>query len=254
MDKTKFEWLSERTANGAAEYLEAMQQRVVMLKLYQHYFSDSCQKSTANPRFTSPDIYSEKELEFLTFVNEQFFPLEALLDNLERLPCIPVEPLGTSWYYESFDELGATEKFLMCLIHSIDSDVWQELESDLEKDLPDPVSYICYPKLSEECKKARGMISHLPLALDMLTQSTGNIWLDITYENDVIDAEWTIETIDALRESYIEAQAIGGQYRAFIEWLDLDSQNCVKVVRLWNRCKEPKVDIDSRYLLNTIAS
>jgi hypothetical protein len=88
----------------------------------------------------------------------------------------------------------------------------------------------------------------------MLTQSTGNIWLDITYENDVIDAEWTIETIDALREAYTEAQAIGAQYRQFIEWLDLDSQNCVKVVRLWNRCKEPKVDIDSRYLLNAIAS
>jgi hypothetical protein len=37
MDKNKFEWLSDRNANGAAEYLEAMQQRVVMLKLYQHY-------------------------------------------------------------------------------------------------------------------------------------------------------------------------------------------------------------------------
>ena len=253
MDKAKFEWLSAHSANGAAEYLEALQQRATMLNLYQHYYPDEYQKSTASPRFTSPEIYSEKELEFLTIVDEQFFPVPALLDNLERLPSIPVEPLGTSWYYEAFDELGATEKFLMCLIHTIDSDMWQELEAELGKELPDPVSYICYTKLSEEAKKARGQISHLPLALDMLTQSTGNIWLDITYESGIVDSDWTIEAIDSLRESYIEAQSIIAKYRGFIEWLDRDSKNCIKVVRLWNRCKEPTVDNDSRYLINAIA-
>ena len=108
--------------------------------------------------------------------------------------------------------------------------------------------YINYQKLTLECKKTKGTISLLPIALDMLTQSTGNIWLDISYENDIVDAFWTVEVIDNLREAYVEAQTIRQKYREFIEWLDRDTANCIKVVKLWNRCKEPNPKIHNYYL------
>jgi hypothetical protein len=238
MDITKFEWFAARTADKAVEYIEAIQQRATILQLYQHYYLDEYQQSKASIQATSLETYSEKELEFLTLIDQQFFPLPLLLEESERISYIPVEPLGTSWYYDNFEELGATEKFLMSLIHGIENDTWNDLEGELG-DLPPAASYINYQKLSQETKKARGAIALLPIAIDMLTQSTGNLWLDISYENDIADADWTVEVIDTLREAYTEAQTILQNYRKFIDWLDRDTANCIKVVRLWNKCKEP---------------
>lgn len=248
MDKSKFECFAARSALKALEYLEAIQQRAVLLQLYQHYYPAEYQQSKASVKVTSLESYSDKELEFLTLLDEQFFPLPLLLAESERISYIPVEPLGTAWYYDNFEELDATEKFLMSLIHGLDGDTWEVLEAELDQDLPPAVSYINYQKLTLECKKRRGKITLLPTAIDMLTQSTGNIWLDISYENDIVDASWTVEVIDTLREAYTEAQTIMQKYREFIEWLDQDTANCIKVVKLWNKCKDPHRETHNHYL------
>jgi len=253
MDKAKFQWMCSHTSERAADYLEAMQQRANMLRLYQHYYPEKYQQTTASPVFVKLEDYSEREIEFLTLVDEQFFPLPLVMMDLERTAYIPIDPIGTSWYYDEFEGLGATEKFLMCLIHDISSEVWDDVESELGKELPPVVDYISDALLRQEAKKARGMISRLPLAMDMLTQSTDNIWLDMTYESEITDADWTVEVIDILREAYTEAQTIMNEYREFIEWLDKDSQNCVKVVRLWNRCKEPIPQLHSHHITNALA-
>jgi hypothetical protein len=230
-----------------------MQQRANMLRLYQHYYPEKYLQTTASLAFAKPEDYSEKEIEFLTLVDEQFFPLPLVMIDLERTAYIPIDPIGTSWYYDEFEELGATEKFLLCLIHDVSSEVWDDVESELGKELPPVVDYISDVLLRQEAKKARGMLSRLPLAMEMLTQSTDNIWLDMTYECEITDANWTVEVIDILREAYTDAQTIMNEYREFIEWLDKDSQNCVKVVRLWNRCKEPIPQLHSQYITHALA-
>jgi hypothetical protein len=253
MDKAKFQWMCSHTSERAADYLESMQQRANMLRLYQHYYPEKYLQTTASLAFTKPEDYSEKEIEFLTLVDEQFFPLPLVMTDLERTDYIPIDPIGTSWYYDEFEELGATEKFLLCLIHDVSSEVWDDVESELGKEFPPVVDYISDQLLRQEAKKARGMLSRLPLAMEMLTQSTDNIWLDMTYESEITDAYWTVEVIDILREAYTEAQTIMKEYREFIEWLDKDSQNCVKVVRLWNRCKEPIPQLHSHCITHALA-
>ena len=253
MDKAKFQWMCSHTSERAADYLESMQQRANMLRLYQHYYPEKYQQTTASLAFVKPEDYSEKEIEFLTLVDEQFFPLPLLMTDLERTAHIPIDPIGTSWYYDEFEGLGATEKFLLCLIHDVSSEVWDDVESELGKELPPVVDYISDALLRQEAKKARGMISRLPLAMEMLTQSTDNIWLDMTYESEITDADWTVEVIDKLREAYTDAQTIMKEYRGFIEWLDKDSQNCVKVVRMWNRCKEPIPQLHFHHPINALA-
>jgi hypothetical protein len=188
MDKAKFQWMCSHTSERAADYLESMQQRANMLRLYRHYYPEKYQQTTASLAFAKPEDYSEKEIEFLTLVDEQFFPLPLVMTDLERTAYIPIDPIGTSWYYDEFEGLGATEKFLMCLIHDISSEVWDGVESELGKELPPVVDYISDVLLRQEAKKARGMISRLPLAMEMLTQSTDNIWLDMTYESEITDA------------------------------------------------------------------
>jgi len=178
---------------------------------------------------------------------------ETAADYLESMQQRANMLIGTSWYYDEFEGLGATEKFLMCLIHDISSEVWDDVESELGKELPPVVDYISDVLLRQEAKKTRGMISRLPLAMEMLTQSTDNIWLDMTYESEITDADWTVEVIDILREAYTDAQTIMNEYREFIEWLDKDSQNCVKVVRLWNRCKEPIPQLHFHHPINALA-
>ena len=253
MDKAKFQWMCSHTSERAADYLESMQQRANMLRLYQHYYPEKYLQTTASLAFAKPEDYSEKEIEFLTLVDEQFFPLPLVMIDLERTAYIPIDPIGTSWYYDEFEELGATEKFLLCLIHDVSSEVWDDVESELGKELPPSVDYISDVLLRQEAKKARGMLSRLPLAMEMLTQSTDNIWLDMTYESEITDANWTVEVIDILREAYTDAQTIMNEYREFIEWLDKDSQNCVKVVRLWNRCKEPIPQLHFHHPINALA-
>ncbi|MCL1489629.1 MAG: hypothetical protein M1G31_25490 [Pseudanabaena sp. Salubria-1] len=253
MDKAKFQWMCSHTSERAADYLESMQQRANMLRLYQHYYPEKYQQTTASLAFVKPEDYSEKEIEFLTLVDEQFFPLPLVMTDLERTAHIPIDPIGTSWYYDEFEGLGATEKFLLCLIHDVSSEVWDDVESELGKELPPVVDYISDALLRQEAKKARGMISRLPLAMEMLTQSTDNIWLDMTYESEITDADWTVEVIDILREAYTDAQTIMKEYRGFIEWLDKDSQNCVKVVRMWNRCKEPIPQLHFHHPINALA-
>jgi hypothetical protein len=253
MNKAKFQWMCSHTSERAADYLESMQQRANMLRLYQHYYPEKYLQTTASLAFAKPEDYSEKEIEFLTLVDEQFFPLPLVMIDLERTAYIPIDPIGTSWYYDEFEELGATEKFLLCLIHDVSSEVWDDVESELGKELPPSVDYISDVLLRQEAKKARGMLSRLPLAMEMLTQSTDNIWLDMTYESEITDANWTVEVIDILREAYTDAQTIMNEYREFIEWLDKDSQNCVKVVRLWNRCKEPIPQLHFHHPINALA-
>ena len=253
MDKAKFQWMCSHTSERAADYLEVIQQRANMLRLYQHYYPEKYQQTTASLAFTKPEDYSEKEIEFLTLVDEQFFPLPLVMTDLERTAYIPIDPIGTSWYYDEFEGLGATEKFLLCLIHDVSSEVWDDVESELGKELPPAIDYISDQLLRQEAKKTKGMISRLPLAMEMLTQSTDNIWLDMTYESEITDADWTVEVIDILREAYTDAQTIMNEYREFIEWLDKDSQNCVKVVRLWNRCKEPIPQLHSHCITHALA-
>ena len=142
---------------------------------------------------------------------------ERAADYLESMQQRANMLIGTSWYYDEFEGLGATEKFLLCLIHDVSSEVWDDVESELGKELPPVVDYISDALLRQEAKKARGMISRLPLAMEMLTQSTDNIWLDMTYESEITDAYWTIEVIDVLREAYTDAQTIMNEYRASLE-------------------------------------
>ena len=122
MDKAKFQWMCSHTSERAADYLESMQQRTNMLRLYQHYYPEKYLQTTASLAFARPEDYSEKEIEFLNLVDEQFFPLPLVMTDLERTDYIPIDPIGTSWYYDEFEELGATEKFLLCLIHDVSSE------------------------------------------------------------------------------------------------------------------------------------
>ncbi|MCL1495888.1 MAG: hypothetical protein M1G31_34845, partial [Pseudanabaena sp. Salubria-1] len=157
MDNAKFQWMCSHTSERAADYLESIQQRANMLRLYQHYYPEKYLQTTASLAFTKPEDYSEKEIEFLTLVDEQFFPLPLVMTDLERTDYIPIDPIGTSWYYDEFEELGATEKFLLCLIHDVSSEVWDDVESELGKEFPPVVDYISDQLLRQEAKKARGM-------------------------------------------------------------------------------------------------
>jgi len=253
VEKAKFEWLANSETSIAIEYLEAIQQRATMLQLYRHYYPDEYRESKNNTKFRVFE-YSKKEIEFINLVNENFFPVTYLMIDSERVRDIPIEPLGTWWYYDEFDGLGVTEKFLMSLVNNYENDTWVDFEVELEEDFPIPTDRIDYSKLTEEAEKIEGMLSQFPVAVDVLTQSTGNIWLDITNESEIYDCEWKIEAIEILKESYKEAGKIMEQYAKFVEWLDQDAENCVKVVRLWNSCKKviTKTKEEAKYLIDVL--
>lgn len=257
MDKAKFEWLAHSKTSMAVAYLETIEHRATMLQLYKHYYPEEYRESKASTKSTNFE-FSEKETEFINLVDENFFPVSYLMCDSERIQEIPVEPLGTWWYFDEFNGLEVTEKFLMSLIHSIendfDKDIWIDIGDELDRDLQVPTDRINYSKLVEETEKIEGMLSQFPIAIDMLTQSTGNVWLDITNETDVMDCEWKVETIEVLKESYKEAKEIIEKYKKFVDWLDQDAENCVKVLRLWNSCKEvvAETEEESKYLIDVL--
>ncbi len=102
-------------------YLTDLNQKTVLLALYQHYFPNQWASSTVDCLHCSfkDSLYSDREIEFLTLVNDCLFPIgevENFLDRDERILEIPLYPQNTDWYDAELEQLIATEQFLISVL------------------------------------------------------------------------------------------------------------------------------------------
>jgi hypothetical protein len=245
----------DRCLSALGEYKSKWQ----ILMLYEHYFPVEFYSSTASATshgykdihddVNESEIANEREREFFQLVNEHFFPLtynfldKSWDDYIFRPHSIPVEAMGIDWWNMDLDDLHWACKIALFLLDEVlfvgnDRSVVHDIEEYFE-DCPG----ITMPRHGETnrelfaklCMKANGHYATVPLLLDYLSHSTGNNILDNTQEGDTSNVAWSIEWIDYLRETFLDAKEKDRQIWELIHWLDESPIRWKKIFQFWNR-------------------
>ena len=245
----------------AINYLRQQLTTYRLLSLYQQYFPCEFASSTASPypatdSDQSANPYTEKEFEFLSLVARNLFPLPYLewLDDYSFIEPweILITPMGLGWLDEEgvgWDALMPGFRVLLPLsqLGREELDSYAEMEQWYEEEWEFPLSLdeIAQPesvnakKLRRLCHQAGKPINFLPLALNLLDFSTGNLWLDeFGGQLNSCDAtihEWSQDSVRYLTRECHKAKYILAAIDGFIEWLEADiTPRFLQIVQLWN--------------------
>lgn len=229
------------TAREGLSYLTNLNQKIVLLALYQHYFPNQWASSTGDCFYCSESesLYSDREIEFLTLVNDRLFPIgevENFLDHDERILEIPLYPQNTDWYDEEFEQLTSTEQFLISVLGcGYNHTDWEQIFGFIPKRLLGN-EQISWRKLKQLCQLQIAPLSYLYDVLSLIDHSTGCIWLDIVYENYEC-LIWDREAVDYLIKHWKIAQNYLAKMEKFDNWLQSSISNRQEVITLWNNAK-----------------
>jgi hypothetical protein len=219
-------------------YLENLSQKANLLSLYQKLFPEQWSESTTplNRKRHPNCIYSDREIELIQLVNFNLFPVEFIdeIEAYEEYENIVILPQKLEWWNETFEDLEMSEKFLLSLMgNGYSLKYWQE-EFGFEPDYLTSDEDINFQKLVKICKKFKSPIKYLVTSLMILDHSTGNIWLDTTYETGYW-WEWSEENIILLADKWQEATMMLEQFQELADWIEASVTHRKKVVTIWNQ-------------------
>lgn len=240
------------TPGEAESFLTHLAWTVDLQQLFQHYFPQEFQVAQEQQMSFIPEdryAHSQYEAQFFRLVNEHLFPLP-LFDMPYDEPwyerdaySIPVEPFGFEFEAdEAYGELPLGWQLLLYLLGVLSEDdirAYGNYEDDdlFAIPLPEQGRDISWGLLTLRCQAQGGPIAYLPLAVEMLENDTGSVWLDANFENPCTDACWTVEDVDELHKQYLWAQDIRAKAESFCDWLEeRPVPHFTAVVRLWNSC------------------
>ena len=231
-------------------YLRGLRIKVQLFGLYQHFFPEEFATTNAYTTPASSEIYSERELEFLDFVNSRLFPLylyedTAYEDGERYFDSIPLYPPTEDWY-EYFYEWNLGWQLLLILEGTVFEYSGPEEIASRSEVLEWAIARIemgnsiSLDQLEKVCAGVSEPLCYLSDAIAEITRVTGNIWLDYVAEwgHTIEDIEWTIENVQALADLWLEAERIRANGKALADWIEADpKQHFQQVIKLWNSCR-----------------
>lgn len=110
---------------------------------------------------------------------------------------------------------------------------WEE-EFGFKPDYIADAENIDFQKLVKICNKLKSPIKYLVPSLSVIDYSTGNIWLDTTYETGYW-WEWSEENVLLIADKWQEASTILNQFEELSDWIEVSIANRKKVVKVWNQ-------------------
>ncbi len=201
-----------------------------MLACYRHSFPQEWGRSQARrERDREREAYSPAEIEFLQLVDRQLFPIPYLTDEdlttadpSERAWDIPIMPCGRDWYEESSIEPG-WQVLLLIAGYELEFELtldrlpgWKELQAVLVE------ANARHARLLSRAAHAPAPFSSLPLAFQVATNSTDNLWLDSTPELPAEGWYWCIENVELIQADWEASVAITRQVNELVEYLGAD--------------------------------
>ncbi len=231
--------------------------RLRIYALYYQYFPRQYARSPAPAILTADNVPTKREAEFFRLVNDHLFPLpgelweEAFMEE-GVYPYIPLTPMGIDWSENLEDWPLPVQVFASLFMwdggHG--GPDWDELLGKTGPEIPRPTSFardrvLNWKKFTCLCRRAGGLMAYVPPAMDVVAHDTGNLWLDISYEDAVDHYTWDRQDIDALTVEWQAAQAIMDKADRALEWLERDPRELGRVVSFWNRCMEVRQDAGS---------
>jgi hypothetical protein len=223
--------------------------------------------------------YSEREIEFFELVEAKtLFPFnyqthaDSMMDGT-RSDLIELEYMGLSW--EGSEDIGAELEghrlawqlffILWCgdkydytanaLIELIENEQPSEGPNAGQKYLKalkkaklgsvheGKLQALCAPDvIVNRFGPANYPLSYLPLAVQLINVSTGNVFFDCNYWEPQEAYYWShgISDIDELIAEYKEACEISPKVAALNDWIEEDARNFGKVVKIWNEAKDSR--------------
>lgn len=251
--------LRVRTPRGAAEFLTFMKAgerdgyngrlslALDCLEIYRDLFSEEYARSTA------PLFSQQREHEFYRLVHTKLFPLriddsEDLLSVLDReprllLPFIPVSGLqkhiwdGGCFHFCQIELCYRVAQVLSGKTGA-DGSGWKALA--VYYGLPGTLSpsralaCVGWSLFADACAIAGPPLQYLPLAFNMISCATGNVWLD-TPLLGCLPVEWTKQQVARLALMRQQADQAFIAIRVLNQWMEEDPPaRITQIVELWN--------------------
>ena len=149
-----------------------------------------------------------------------------------RLGTIPLHEFGFDGYELLYTKQRRERaRGWKLLMHLDDHEVYGGFDEDdddlsvLPRVMSVPSAVWAWDVLRQTCALFPKPLSLLSLALSVINNSTGNVFLDTTAEMPCDDATWTWEVLETLVEQWKEAQALMKEVDRFLAWLERSSSH-----------------------------
>jgi hypothetical protein len=227
------------TASDAAEHLRTVASLLGMLALYSKFFPVEFAKEPI--RWSKRNTVTGACERFTELVSAHLFPCAELWDFDERFGDglhleIVFHAPWPAWYEMDYrEDLSVLEEVILLnqgYIRAV-GDSWEHVP-----DMRTALS-LNAEKLDALCKKERGPLRYLPVAVNFVFKTTGNIWCDIAQEE--LDhcgdwPEWSEENIEFYAKEWKQAQAIHAGFYRLLLWMQGPPARRKRVERLLRQC------------------
>lgn len=243
------------SVQDALAFIGTLRSTLDILQLYQECFPEEFAKDDEADLSLFPITeghYSPREVRFFQLVNKRYFPVPLdfmpydIMGERQYMHYIPIVNMGFDLEDEDeYMELPLGWKLLLYLVGVVNESLFwdicdvpelERMDEDLFR-IPLIRRDVDASLLQVRSEAQGGECSRLMLALEVLQNQTGNVWLDETMENPCMDYCWTRADMEELRDQHLEALAIREKAIAFSEWLESDPLTHFPLIaRLWNSC------------------
>jgi hypothetical protein len=182
--------------SDAVSYLHRLDWLINLHKIYQHFFpeeyeADPCDWEAEDNLING--LASRWELNLFSLIDSNLFSLPySMLEGEEPFGMIPVWPIYPEWWNSDVEDLPRSFQLVLSLSGNIDPPVW------MENILSEPAGEFDEQKLKALCEEAEYPLSALSKVIEVVDNSTNNVWLDST-EEYYPEFDWTIEQMEMLR-------------------------------------------------------
>jgi hypothetical protein len=178
------------------------------------------------------DSLSTAVSDFLSTVDRDYFPVEdeVWVEDIEylagRLEYIDLIPQGHELNLDFTDDLDEFEEPLRTLLALVREEETADLPAIELYGLSEVIAGLPLPPPIRD---------NLPALVQMVTHSTGNVWLDWSYgdlaQGGISLPEWCADNVAFLKEEWAAAQPFLAQEKALIRWVNADRPTRLAVVR-----------------------
>jgi hypothetical protein len=244
MDVTQaIDYLTRRFINPeqAIRKLDNLQESIGLLKLYRRYFPTEFAAHTLKPVSEVNNLYTAL-MGFLKLVNQHLFWIpeyifEEMTDDDGPPYQIPIEPMYEEWWNIDFEEHDLLWQVMLILLGETPPDNIEDevIITTFKARQEWHGQMIDCDKLNRLCRRQNEPLKGLCMALLAVDHSTGNPWLDATYECPYVGIEWTVRNINYLKKKWLEAGHIQDQIVSLNQWLSKDGANIHELLALYAR-------------------
>jgi hypothetical protein len=178
------------------------------------------------------DSLSTAVADFLSAVDRDYFPVddELWVDDIEylagRLEYIDLIPQGHELNFDFTDDLDEFEEPLQTLLTLVREEETADLPAIELYGLSQAIADLPLPPPIRD---------NLPALVQLVTHSTGNVWLDWSYgdlaQGGISLPEWCADNVAFLKEEWAAAQPFLAQEKALIRWVNADRPTRLAAVR-----------------------